>query len=430
MMPVFVMGLFVSVLFCGLSLDIGLLELQKTQMQTATDASAIAEEMLFERSTNYNGSSGVDAAATATSYGYTNGINNTTVTSVNSLSVPVSGGDYNGHYDSVQVTITRQVHTLFMGLLNGGLVTVTATAVASPPPCEYFLGTKNLVPTTVVLVNAASIGQTYVKCPAYIGGGLAVPAGAWWQHFQTYLTGPAASSLLVGRVKQGTTFNAVTRADPLASMTQPTVGACNYLNYNYNNALGLLPPVTLNPGTYCGSKLLGVVTPGLTLYNATVTLNPGLYIITGGANWQRSTVTSNGGVTLFFTNVAFTSSYGLIITDIYSTHTLNAASGGALGTSVSGANSALYGILFFCDRNWVNSTTQDFQWQGYGTYQGILYMPYTGLAMQNGTKYCTGYCATIADNLYLANFSFHLTGTDYTMYPGTNPMRANSVLVQ
>ena len=426
MMPVFVMGLFVSVLFCGLSLDIGMLELQKTQMQTAVDAAAIAEDMRFERQTNINGSDGVDAAAVATSYGYTNGVNNTTVTFINSLSRAAIGGDYNGHYDVVQVTITRQVQTLFMGLLNGGIVTVAATGIASPPPCEYFLGTKNLVPTTVVLANTAAIGQTYVKCPAYIGGSLAVPAGAWWQHFQTYLTGSPATSFLLGRVKQGTTFNAVARADPLASIVQPPAGACNYLNYNYNNLLGLMPPVTLNPGTYCGTKVLGIVTPGLTLYNANVTFNPGLYIITGGANWQRSTVTGNG-VTFFFTNVAFTNSYGLIITDVYSTHTLNAATGGALGSYVGGA---LSGILFFCDRNWVNTTTQDFQWQGYGNYQGILYMPYTGLAMQNGIKNCNGYCATIADNLYLANFSFHSYGTDYTMFTGVNPMRANSVLVQ
>ena len=65
MMVLYVMGLFISVLFCGLSLDIGMLELQRAQMQTAADAAAIAEEMHFERQTNIDNSDGSDGFATA-----------------------------------------------------------------------------------------------------------------------------------------------------------------------------------------------------------------------------------------------------------------------------------------------------------------------------------------------------------------------------
>ena len=423
MMIVYVMGLFVSVLFCGLSLDIGLLELQRTQMQTAADAAAIAEEMHFERQTNIDNSDGSDGFAAATTLGYTNGVNNTTVTFTNGLYVPVGGGDYAGHYDIVQMTITRQVHTLFMGLLNSGVATVSVVGIASPPPCDYFLGTKSLTPLTVMLANTAATAQIYAKCPAYIGGGLWVPPGAWWQHFQTYLTGSSAYSTLLGRVKSGTTFNTPVRTDPLAAIAQPAVGACNHANFTSLNTT-----ITLSPGIYCGSVNLGVVTPGMTFVNANVTLNPGLYIISGGANWLNSTVTGNG-VTLFFTKVAGTTSYGRIVTNVGDNLTLNALMGATLG-SQAGGTGALAEVLFFLDRAWVNTTLQDFDLEGNANFSGITYMPDTGLAMQNGSSQCTGYCALITDNFYLANYTLHQYGTDYTLAPGLNPMRSNSVLVQ
>jgi hypothetical protein len=425
MMPFFVMGLFVSVLFCGLSVDVGLLEYERVKMQTAADAAAIAEEMRFERLNQYDGTDGTDGFSAAATYGYINGVNNTTVTSTNGLYTAAATGDYKGHYDIVQMAITRQVQTYFMGIFNSGKVAVSATGIAEPPPCMFLMNTKSLVPYTVSLANTAAIGQSYIKCPAYIAGNLSVPAGAWWQAYQNYLTGASTSSFLLGRVKSGTTFNSLVRPDPLASIAQPTAGACTYNNLTYISPPGT---ITLTPGTYCGSKTAGIVTPGLTLFNATVILTPGLYTFTGGINWTFSNVTTSGGVTLFFTKVANTTSYGTVNVDVYSTTTLSAASGGTLGAPTTGG--AIEGLLFFCDRNWVNSTSQDFQFQGNSYLKGVFYLPDTGLALINGSSHCTGYCAVIADNLYLANYAFYLTGTDYTMYPGPNPLRSTSVVVQ
>lgn len=421
-------GLIICLMFCGLSLDIGMMELEKTQMQTAADAAAIAGDMYFERA--LDGAIGAETAAAAAQYGYVNGSNQTTVTAVASLSQAAVGGDYAGHYDTIQVTITRQLKTLFMGLLNRGTVTVSAVGTASPPPCQYYLGTKGMVPYTVNLQNTASIAQWYTKCSAYVAGGMFNPPGAWWQAWQTYFTGTSAASVLLGRTKQGTTFNSVAVSDPLAGLAQPSPGGCSSNNFSRGN-LVTTTTVTLNPGTYCGSVNAGIVTPGMTLVNATVTFNPGLYVITGGMNWQKLNATGNG-VTFFFTNVSGTGSYGLVsLSGGYSTLNLSASSGTAFGTT--DAHGAKAGVLFFGDRNWVNTTPQDFFMNpvnGTINFNGVWYLPSTGLSMQNGNAYCYTYCAMIADNLYVGNFNNQMTGTDYTRYPGDNALRRTSVLVQ
>lgn len=428
----FTAGLIMCVMFCGLSIDIGMLELQKTQMQKAADSAAIAADMYFERAPSQDGLLGTDAAAAAAQYGFVDGTNQTTVTATASLAgAGAVGGDYNGHHDTVQVTITRQVPTIFMGVLNNGRVTVAATAIASPPPCEYFLGTKNLVSFTVNMQNTAATAQWYSKCSAYVGGGMYNPSGAWWQAFQTYFTGSPAASTLLGRTKQGTTFNTAVRADPLAGIAQPATGGCAATNYTYGS-FGAPSTVTLNPGTYCGSVSGNTVTPGMTLTNLTVTFNPGLYVITGGVNWQLVNA-SGSGVTFFFTNVSGTTKYGTVsmVGAPYGAMNLSALSGIAMGSS--GTNGAIGGILFFADRNWINTTAEDFALNpinGTLTYNGVWYLPYTGLSLQNGAARCSGYCAMVADNLYLANFTHTLTGTDYTQYPGLNPLRSTSVLIQ
>ena len=58
-------------------------------------------------------------------------------------------------------------------------------------------------------------------------------------------------------------------ADPLAAITSPVFpGACTYTGISVNGGA-----YTVGPGTYCG---------GISISNATVTLYPGLYVITGG----------------------------------------------------------------------------------------------------------------------------------------------------
>jgi len=444
MSPLFVLGIILSLAFCGLSLDIGLLELQQRQMQTAADAAAIAEEMQFERGIS---ASGIDAGqAAATQHGFTDGVSNTSVTYIsnpgasNATFTAATIGDYAGHYDAVQLLITRQVPTIFMGVVGVSSMQIEAMATASLPPCVYFLGLKNLQTPTVLLSTQYGNPVAYSGCSTYIGGDLTVPAGGWWQGWQTYLTGAPGGSSLLGVIKRGTTFNATVRTDPLASLAQPTAGACAATNYSHGS-LASQTTITLDPGTYCGTFSGGVVTPGMTLLNVNVTFNPGLYVISGGINWQRTNTTGNG-VTFFFTKVAGTTKYGTVVMTTLSQINLDAASGTTFG--VANANGALAGILFFCDRNWVNTNAQDFQYNSSTGYNsGVWYMPSTGIAVYNGWADCnwnstvnpaspipSNACGLIADNLWDSAFQLSTLGFNFTFYPGGSTFRQNSVLVQ
>jgi hypothetical protein len=169
--------------------------------------------------------------------------------------------------------------------------------------------------------------------------------------------------------------------------------------------------------------------PGLSLTNVYVTLNPGLYTFTGGVRLHSVNLSGNG-VTFFFTKVAGTTNFGTVLMDGNTNNYIYAPTGGVLGSPVGGSHAALNGILFFMDRNWVNSAAEDVRMGGETTFGGILYMPSTGLHLQDGASICTSYCGVVADHLYMANDAFYIFGSDYTRHPGTNPLRSTSVLVQ
>jgi Flp pilus assembly protein TadG len=419
------MSFLLCLLLCGLSVDYGRVLLERSKMQTAADAAAIAAEFQFERNPATYSTAG---AAAATAAGYTDSTNNTNVTFVTSPVVtPVSIGSYSGQYDGIQVQITKKVPTFFMNLGGMAHISVSTTAVSVITPCLYFLGSKSQTTYTASELTTGGAGQLFANCAAYVGGKMSIPSGAWWQADQTYLTG--TGSVLAGTIKAGTTSGASSRSDPLAtSVTQPTVGACNHTNYSVGTLSGTATTQTLSPGVYCGSSSGSTVTPGMTLLNGTITFSPGLYVITGGANWQK--VTLNGsGVTFFFTNVASTTKYGSIVISTTSNVNTSAPSGGTFGSSATGG--ALSGILFFLSRNWVNTTAQDFNLNSSSlTAKGVWYMPDTGIQMYNGSSTCTSYCGVIADNITFYNWQMNVNNENFSAFTNGNPFNSSSVLVQ
>jgi Flp pilus assembly protein TadG len=121
----------VIIMFCGLSIDVGLLELMKLRMQTAADAAALGAELDWERG---QGNEGIQGRADAAANGFTDGVNGVTV----NISNPPWSGDYTGRTDTQYVTITQTVNTIFMRALNGGKATVSVSAVALEPPLWVF----------------------------------------------------------------------------------------------------------------------------------------------------------------------------------------------------------------------------------------------------------------------------------------------------
>jgi len=388
----------VVLLFCGIALDVGILELTKLRMQTAADAGALAAQLEAERGT---GNWQTMAMEDASINGFTNGQNNVTIT----VSQFPAYGDYQGRYDALQVTITQNLSTVFMWTLNGGTVSVSASSVALLTPCAYFYGGGSgaLTAYGVNVYTGSLLGNT---CPLYASYGIDIEAPGQLATEAQDISGPASQSVLDGVVSfPSPMFNTVAIPDPLAWETQPTLsGACTYTGLTVSNTTR-----TLSPGNYC---------KGLNLTNSTVTLSPGLYVITGGATWSNSTVTGTG-VTLFFTNGGGTTSYGQFVVK-YGSMTLSAPT--------DSTNGGIPGVLVFADRNWVHTGAQDFQLYQLTNYygDGIWYIKGAGMSIAGCKTGCgtvvtaPDYFGIVADNLYVTATIVHLLN-NYSSLPAGNP---------
>jgi len=397
MMVLFAFTLPLVVLFCGLTLDTGMVELKKMQMQTAADAAALGAVMEAERGPEDWITHGQEDAAIN---GFTNGTNNVTVT----IAQQPTYGAYNGHYDAIQATISQPVNTLFMGMLNGGKVTVTARAVALQTPCMYLTGNGPIAGASLYGFTGSLLGNA---CPVDVNTAMNIEPSAKIDVDAINVTGSAAASVDSGQTYPSPNYNAPAVVDPLASMASPSFSACTHNNYSLSGG-----SATLNPGTYCN---------GLNLTNSTVALNPGLYIITGGATWNGGNITGSG-VTLFFTK-GNSSSYGQFVVEGNANVTLSAPT--------STANGGTTGVLIFADRSWVQTGTEDFELIGANiTADGIWYLPGAGMLVWScGTLQANNYFGIVAQDVFFAGTILQLAN-NYSSISYGNPMRARSTLVE
>jgi hypothetical protein len=398
MLPAFAVMLPVLLLACGLCVDLAMLELCQIRMQAAADdaAYAVAFEVEHNHSTSYW--QGIGKQETAT-YGFTDGSNNVSVTI---FKTPTSGA-YAGRTDAMEVDISQSVKTIFMGAFNGGYSTVTAQAISLVTPCVYLLGAGKLASATYQSITGAT--NAYGICPMAVNKLMDVesPSHADLEAVNIYGGGTLTGS---GEVSPSPYYNTTSLTDPLAAMAAPSFGSCSYTSFGRSGTTS-----TLSPGTYC---------KGLNLTNATVTLNPGLYVITGGADWESSTVTGSG-VTLFFTQGGG-ASYGQFVVN---NSTLS------LSAPTSASNGSIAAITVFADRNWVATQAQDFR-ISYSTMtgDGIWYLPAAGLYLWNaGTITGPKYFGLVADNYYQEGTNFNPRG-DYSYVTTGNPFRTQQALVQ
>jgi hypothetical protein len=159
----------------------------------------------------------------------------------------------------------------------------------------------------------------------------------------------------------------------------------------------------------------------MTLTNSTVTLNPGLYVITGGATWSGSTV-SGSGVTLFFTTGGG-ASYGQFKIKSNSTVTLSAP----VDTSHGGTPA----VLVFADRSWTTTGAQDFQLSSSNVQgDGIWYLKSAGLYISScGNFQGTNYLGIVANNIFTAGTNVN-PSNNYSNVTTGNPFRTQAALVQ
>ncbi len=400
------MGVFLSVLICGLSLDLGVFENDRLKMQAAADAAVLGAQVSHDQEDSNWVTNGQADAATN---GYTNGANGVTVT----VAEQPSSGAYAGFYDAIQATVTMPVAPMFMSVVRTGKVTVSSTSVALETPCVYLTGAHSPAWTSypLTLQTASSVGRwggSSMGCPVYVNKGISADSNSslWENSFVS--SGTAAQSSVLGGVFHAPRYGAATVTDPLSYLTQPVFSACTSGDTSVNlvNATK-----TLSPGTYC---------KGLNFTGSTITLNPGLYIICGGGSWTNSTVTGSG-VTLFFTQSG-DGNYGQFV----ATRSLIELSA---PTSSSGGGTP--GMLFWGDRNWVATSAQDFQFlYGYGNVgDGIFYTTGTGIEFNANTYSGPDYLAFVTDNMLIISTAIQPM-SNFTSLSGGNPFRPLGGMVQ
>jgi hypothetical protein len=372
-------GLVVLLGCAGLAVDVGYLRYQQRLQQSAADSAALAGA-----AESAAGNATAAAREDALLNGYTNGVNNVTVT--------VNPAFPFGAVTGVQVQVSAVHPTFFMRIFGVNNATVSTTAVAidnSAKNCVYALngfGTAINNNATVTatgcgimddgnLLNTGSITALSVGVHGTAAGGATIPGA------------------ITGIVEAG---------DPLYRLTAPGGGGGCQPNGNITGT-GFAPP--LNPGRYC----TGITVTG----SKNVTLRAGTYLITGTGISLNGTGTITGtGVTLYV-----------------------AAGGGPVSVNTIGGSSqtlqltapttgALAGILFYQDR--ANAQAATIDGRGTSKLQGALYFPDDTLNLSN-TGNSAAYSLAVAKTLTLTgtvNFA-----SNFTSLPAGSPIQ-NAVLVE
>jgi hypothetical protein len=391
--------LVVLVSFLGLAIDAGYLELVKTRMQTAADAAALGgvQEIKMNGVANMLAAARNDAALN----GFTDGQHAVTVTVHN----PPSGGYSAADSTGVEVVVAQQVSTFFMGVVGSWSVNLQARAVArqgSGTSCLHLLdpsaagafsisGSANLQTACGVVVESSSStaftasGSATITAPSIaVYGGKSISGNA--------------------HVNPTPTTGAAREGDPLAYVTAPSVGACNFTNTNVNGAAA----VTLPPGVYCN----GITVSG----TAHVIFSPaGTFILKGGglSISGNSTVTGSG-VTIYNTAGGGYSYQGIGI------------SGNSDVTLSAPITGPLAGILMFQDRGIASGSANTFSGSSTLNLNGALYFPTTHVDYSGDTNGTNTYSIIVAKS---ATFSGNThMNNDYSSLPGGSPIRGNAVI--
>ena len=366
---------------CGLTIDLGQMEITKIRMQTAADAAAMGGALANQSGGNFTSVGTADAAQN----GFTSGANQVLVTLTN----PPASGSYAGNSLAVQATITKKVHGIF--LPKSFTLQAQSTALSSASsPCVYALSQTK--------TPSMSFTNQYISstCAIYLGQSYTFAGNSGSTGTVYYVNGPSSASS--GSVSPAPVFNAPSMSDPLSALAAPSFGACNHTKMTVNAS------TTLSPGTYCG---------GLTISTSgNVTLNPGMYIILGALTINGPNLTGSG--VTFYVSQGSGYSYGAS-----SIQNVNAT----LSAPTSGT---WQGIFYYSDRtlpmgqaglsvsNFNPGTTID----------GVFYLAGQQFYSSNATLQGNRYFGLVADDFHLQNSNFS-PKDDYSSLAGGSPFQSS-----
>jgi len=397
--------------FLGLAIDMGYLRYVKRQVQMAADAAALAGALELGHADVANAAqtsvSGDNLFPNVTqSTGCTaTPATGATVVLVNNPPACLSTDPHNGNNNYVEVYVFRNVPTLFSKILGFSSATVGARGEAGySPNCVFALapsGSDTLLASGDATLTASCgvvVDSNDSKALENLGGGCIRASSI--QIVGGYTPGKADCPSPTPRTGIKPVSN------PLAYLTPPGYGGCDYTNLNVTGVM------TLNPGTYCG---------GITIQSSgNVRFNSGTYVLLGGGLAISGGGTTSGtGVTFFDTGNATYTFRPITIS-------------GSASVSFSAPTGGSYaGILFYQDPNAPGAgSNQKNQISGGTTsaFTGGFYFPTTSLYYAgSGTSSSVQYTILVAYTINLSG-SF-VVNSDYSSLPGGSPIKSGSVVL-
>jgi Flp pilus assembly protein TadG len=361
-MPVFV-GL------CGLGIETALWMYDQSEMQGAADSGAVSAATADSTIVS---DLVTQAKAVTASYGFVDGTDGTIIT----VNRPPLSGAYVTTSRAVEVTVQQPQSRLFTSIYSSSPVNIGARAVAIPAPglgCVLALdkaasGAAAFKGSAAVALNKCSLYSNSANAVSVSAGG----TSSLSTHSVRASGGVSGASNI--DAEHGIYQNQSPALDPYASFSSGSASGCTQTN------LRVKTNMTISAGTYCGGIQVNA--------GAVLTLNPGIYYITGGDFTVNGGATVTGsGVTLVFTSQTGTN---------YATANIN---GGATVNLTAPTSGPTTGIVLFGDRNMPMGTS--FKLNGGSTqyFGGAVYLPKAALEFAGGADSTTSCTQIVADTI-------------------------------
>ena len=263
----------------GAAVDYSAASNARTSLQVALDAALLA-----------GAKDGTTSWADTALNTFNANLNPKTATNVHPTFQLTSARGYTG-------TVTATVPSNFLGVLGVSGIDISATGTAVVPPADNgsYYCVMALNPTAqaaLQLTGNASITINAPKCVIQVnsssGRAVDMNGNTRIQSVENCFVGGITK---VGNSTISPAPDSTCKAipDPFANYTRPTVGACDFTNYQLSGN----KTVTLQPGVYCGGmNFSGPVK---------VTFAPGLYVIKDGVISESGGTFTGNGVSFFLT---------------------------------------------------------------------------------------------------------------------------------
>jgi len=315
--------------FTGFAVDLGYLQYQQRQQQSAVDAAAIAgaQAIIAANTCPDQSAAQTSAANDSAANGFSNGVNGVTVLAIN----PPSSGPFESDSCAVQVNVTSSHATWFSKIFGfSGKMTTTATAAAESngTGCVYFLN-----PSATVSFSGSNISVP--NCGILDNGNLSITGS----NFTSLYAGYAGTYSVSGSNVSPSPQPMLPVSDPC-----PSISGCNYLTNN--------PPATPAPTSGCASLTVSgqsnyVIPAGC--YNS-ITVEGSSNVTMGSGAFDVGTFTISGtNMTIVPGDYGSISAPGTNLTLDPGFYIIN-------GTSLSGSNVTGSGLTIYATTGGVNFT--------------------------------------------------------------------------